>query len=286
MATRPHLIHVQGDLLKSKADYIVHQANCCLTNGRAAGVAKLIFQKWEYANIYTPEYRDRKPGFTILMKPPEEKANVWPVVANLLGQNDVGRNLDYEPAEQREKWFLDGLKDFFGQLKDLHRLKATKGDEVQTAVPQDDEPSKSSGSGGIVLTKGPNGSNKRPSEAEGEGSASAVPAKVVLKPGPGASASSSKSNSEQLGQHDQLAASSPADERPVKIAFPFQIGCGLAGGDWDTYKKNLEKFAEQCHIQFGEHFQIYVYELPEKDKGKGKKSGKGMEKWKWNGNKW
>ena len=27
------------------------------------------------------------------------------------------------------------------------------------------------------------------------------------------------------------------------IAFPFQIGCGLAGGDWNVYLNETERFA-------------------------------------------
>jgi len=29
----------------------------------------------------------------------------------------------------------------------------------------------------------------------------------------------------------------------LTLAFPFKIGCGLAGGNWTVYKKMLEKFA-------------------------------------------
>ena len=28
------------------------------------------------------------------------------------------------------------------------------------------------------------------------------------------------------------------------IAFPEQIGCGLAGGDWGAYERMLEEFAD------------------------------------------
>ena len=59
MSMRSHLIRQKGNLLQSNADYIVHQANCCLTDGRAAGVAKSIFEEWEYSNIYTPQYKNR-----------------------------------------------------------------------------------------------------------------------------------------------------------------------------------------------------------------------------------
>jgi hypothetical protein len=29
------------------------------------------------------------------------------------------------------------------------------------------------------------------------------------------------------------------------VAFPYQIGCGLAGGDWKQYRAALEEFAER-----------------------------------------
>ena len=34
-----------------------------------------------------------------------------------------------------------------------------------------------------------------------------------------------------------------------KIAFPFLIGCGLAGGDWNIYKKMLENFEKETNIE-------------------------------------
>ena len=38
------------------------------------------------------------------------------------------------------------------------------------------------------------------------------------------------------------------DMAPKSVAFPWTIGCGLAGGDWDTYKKMIEDFAEHSGI--------------------------------------
>lgn len=32
---------------------------------------------------------------------------------------------------------------------------------------------------------------------------------------------------------------------PKSLAFPYKIGCGLGGGDWPTYRKMLEDFAQQ-----------------------------------------
>ena len=46
------------------------------------------------------------------------------------------------------------------------------------------------------------------------------------------------------------------DETPV--AFPYKIGCGLAGGDWTIVSEMLEKFAERVHQP------VYVVKLPER----------------------
>jgi hypothetical protein len=35
------------------------------------------------------------------------------------------------------------------------------------------------------------------------------------------------------------------DERSLIVAFPFNIGCGLAGGNWPDYKKEVDKFAKR-----------------------------------------
>lgn len=43
---------------------------------------------------------------------------------------------------------------------------------------------------------------------------------------------------------------------PESVAMPWGIGCGLAGGDWDFYKKVIDKFSER--------FSIVLYKLPEK----------------------
>lgn len=39
------------------------------------------------------------------------------------------------------------------------------------------------------------------------------------------------------------------------IAFPYQIGCGLARGDWKTYKKMIKDFAERSGIK------VVIYKL-------------------------
>ena len=48
--------------------------------------------------------------------------------------------------------------------------------------------------------------------------------------------------------------------KPKSVAMPVNIGCCLAGGDWDFYKKVIDKFAES--------YNIVLYKLPEKGTGK------------------
>ena len=40
-----------------------------------------------------------------------------------------------------------------------------------------------------------------------------------------------------------------------KIGFPYKIACGLAGGNWDKYRKMLERFANSIECQ------VFVYHL-------------------------
>lgn len=43
----------------------------------------------------------------------------------------------------------------------------------------------------------------------------------------------------------------------LKVAFPYKIGCGLAGGDWNIIKAMIESFAE--HVAQ----PVYIVRLPE-----------------------
>ena len=44
------------------------------------------------------------------------------------------------------------------------------------------------------------------------------------------------------------------------IAFPYRIGCGLAGGDWEDYQAALENFAAVVKVP------VVLYKLEEKQK--------------------
>jgi hypothetical protein len=42
----------------------------------------------------------------------------------------------------------------------------------------------------------------------------------------------------------------------VSVAFPWQIGCGAAGGDWIVYRHLIREFAEKVDVP------VRVYKLP------------------------
>lgn len=44
------------------------------------------------------------------------------------------------------------------------------------------------------------------------------------------------------------------------VAFPYQIGCGLAGGDWKQYRAALEEFAERVKER---NVKVKLYKMPE-----------------------
>jgi O-acetyl-ADP-ribose deacetylase (regulator of RNase III) len=47
----------------------------------------------------------------------------------------------------------------------------------------------------------------------------------------------------------------------VSVAFPYKIGCGIAGGDWDWYYNNICKFAE--HVKNKQQAEVVIYQRPE-----------------------
>jgi len=42
----------------------------------------------------------------------------------------------------------------------------------------------------------------------------------------------------------------------VEIAFPYRIGCGLAGGNWEEYEELLKKFA--VYVEHKRKAEVYI----------------------------
>lgn len=52
---------VKADIFTTGAKFIAHQTNCS-TKGQAAGIAKIIFEKYTYADVYKDRIEDSTPG--------------------------------------------------------------------------------------------------------------------------------------------------------------------------------------------------------------------------------
>ena len=51
------------------------------------------------------------------------------------------------------------------------------------------------------------------------------------------------------------------EKRPIRLAFPWRVGCGLGGGSWSKYLGALKRFA-QSNINV---IQVEIYQLSEDD---------------------
>ena len=95
------IFKVSGDLLESTDDYIGHQCNCTSTN--AKGLAKIIFDKYPYANDY---HKKRCVGkFRIHGDGEDER-----YVINFYGQLTPGRSISEIP--KRIEWLKKSLTSF------------------------------------------------------------------------------------------------------------------------------------------------------------------------------
>lgn len=98
---------VTGDLFESTEKYLCHQCNC-VTN-KAAHLAADVFEKYPYADVYTPRTAPDKPGQIIVKGNGQDER----FVVALLGQYYPGRSkyplstLDGIPV--REKYFYHAL---------------------------------------------------------------------------------------------------------------------------------------------------------------------------------
>ena len=110
-----HCQIVEGSLLDAETDFMVHQTNC-MSKGEAAGIARVIFDRFPYADSYSrrsklrPPLLGQMPGDIEVMP----SGGVDPTVVNLYGQfypggpPDVADEIDH--PLNRLMFFRKGLE--------------------------------------------------------------------------------------------------------------------------------------------------------------------------------
>lgn len=110
---------VTGDIFDSKEKYLCHQCNC-VTN-RAAHLAKDVFARYPYADVYTGRTNPDKPG-TIIVKGDGQDQRY---VIACLGQYYPGKSKypysTLDGIEVRQKYFYQCLLRI-AQLPDLESI--------------------------------------------------------------------------------------------------------------------------------------------------------------------
>lgn len=66
---------ISGDLFTAQEQYIAHQCNC--VTKRAAHLAKDMFAKYPYANIYKGRTQPDKPGHLIIRGNGQDQGMWW-----------------------------------------------------------------------------------------------------------------------------------------------------------------------------------------------------------------
>ena len=175
---------VNGDLLTSGCDLIVHQLNCLTV--RSLGLSKAISIKYPYADVYSKRIPIGNKNLCKL----ESRGNpgnieicrseglLGPIIVGIYGQFSPSvpgkyyTNLGDDTYTLREKWFIEGLDKLFKFIIDNNNYINNK--KIQ------------------------------------------------------------------------------------KVGFPYKIGCGLAGGSWNNYKKFIQSFSEKLD-QHGVETFIYNF---------------------------
>lgn len=110
---------ITGDIFDAKEKYICHQTNCITK--RSAHLAKDIFNKYPYADIYSGRIEPDKPGTIIVRGNGVDQR----YVINLLGQYYPGKpkypNSSLDGVQVRERYFHQCLLRV-AQINDLESV--------------------------------------------------------------------------------------------------------------------------------------------------------------------
>jgi O-acetyl-ADP-ribose deacetylase (regulator of RNase III) len=105
---------IEGDLLDSDARYIVHQCNC-MSVGSAAGIARVIFERFPWADCYKRRGGGRPPMYGQMPGDIQicGSGTNQRLVVNLFGQFYPGgpseTPLEIDFPEHRKQWFDTAL---------------------------------------------------------------------------------------------------------------------------------------------------------------------------------
>jgi len=99
---------VLGNLLDAPELYIGHQCNC-ITHGHGAGLARLLFDKFPYANTYARRTEPSEPGSYSLHGNGKEER----FVVNFYGQYHPGKAKHRSDTKgQRLEWLISSMDRF------------------------------------------------------------------------------------------------------------------------------------------------------------------------------
>jgi hypothetical protein len=103
------------DILNSKEKYIAHQCNCVVNNPK--GLAKSIFDKYPYADIYSSRKNKDIPGHNIICSGNDK------IIINMLAQYYPGKSkYNNDSVPNRLQWFRDCLNEI-SNIPDLKNKK-------------------------------------------------------------------------------------------------------------------------------------------------------------------
>lgn len=156
---------ITGNIFDSNEQYICHQANCI--SKKAAYLAKDLFDKYPYADIYVGRSEADKPGNIVIKGNGEDKRYVIALLAQYYPGKPKFPESNLDGIKIREKYFYQCLL----RIAKIENLKS--------------------------------------------------------------------------------------------IAFPWRVGCGVAGGNWENYLGTLSNFAQHVNAVKGTKVVMYKREFDE-----------------------
>lgn len=102
--------YVEGNLLDSEEQFIAHQTNCRSSNGIAAGIAKQIFTKYPYSNVYFNNNEDKLGIIQIMGNGDDQR-----YIINMFAQKFPGKHwsLGEDTEANRKIYFYNCLKQIY-----------------------------------------------------------------------------------------------------------------------------------------------------------------------------